>query len=651
MDAHTLELLEFSKIREIVAGYAMTTLGKELARSLRPSTDLDALRQAHLEVTEMVEALLANQAPPLGGLSDIRLLVRRASIGSMLSASELLQVKEVLACTGQMYRYRSRLSERWQGLQRILVRIEDMGSTAQSISGCVDDRGHLLDMASPELGRIRHLKRQLDDRIQSQIKRLLRDAEFRKILRYPSATTSGEHHVFPVAANYRHKVPGIIHRTSATGDTVFIEPSSVAQISAERALITADENKEESRILRQLTSEVAKVSRPLLHAIDVLTQMDLLYAKGRFSAEYRHFAPELNHQGRLWLRQVRHPILEHLQRFGLRQAPLSTVRIADQSNSRPAIHTDAAVVPIDVRLGMEFDILIITGPNTGGKTVALKTVGLVCLMAQCGLHIPAGEGSQVPLHEDILADIGDEQSLEQSLSTFSSHVSRIAFILGRVNPRALVLLDELGAGTDPSEGAALGQAILDELRQSGCRAMVTTHLGDLKNYALKNDRVENAAVEFDIESLKPTYRLLLGQFGMSNALQIARRLGLSKSLMRRAKFYLHRKQRKSQQVKELHDLREKTASARQQALEAERQAQRERELLEEKQRAVEQVLEEARRLEQWRRKLQPGKSVCIPQYDRPGKVVRVDMSRGLVVVKAGIGQWEVPLSDVQPETS
>ena len=461
MEAHTLELLEFNKIREIVAGYAMTSLGKELARALRPSTQLDALRQTHREITEMTEAIAAQLHPPLQGLTDVRLLVRRAGIGSMLAATELIQIKDVLHCTGQIYRYRSRLHERWQCLQQMLARIDDLGVTAQTISGCIDDRGHVLDLASPELSRVRMQLRQVDDRIQNQIKKLLRDAEFRKILRYPSATMSGDHYVFPVATNFRHKVQGVVHRTSATGDTVFIEPSQIAQLSAERSLLVAEEQKEEHRVLRQLTAAVARVAKPLLHAIDALAQVDLLLAKGKFSVDYGHFAPELNNVGRLWLRQARHPLLEHLQRHGLRKAPPGSDAAQDEQHSGQSAAQSNQVVPIDVRLGIEFDLLIITGPNTGGKTVALKTVGLVCMMAQAGLHIPAGEGSQVPVFEQILADIGDEQSIEQSLSTFSSHMTRIASILQQINPNILVLLDELGAGTDPSEGAALGWAILD----------------------------------------------------------------------------------------------------------------------------------------------------------------------------------------------
>jgi DNA mismatch repair protein MutS2 len=306
-------------------------------------------------------------------------------------------------------------------------------------------------------------------------------------------------------------------------------------------------------------------------------------------------------------------------------------------------------VPIDVRLGTPFNMLIITGPNTGGKTVTLKTTALLCLMAQAGMHIPAGQGSNVPVFTQIFADIGDEQSLEQSLSTFSSHISRIASILKNADAKSLVMLDELGAGTDPVEGAALGRAILDQLDHIGCRAMVTTHLGDLKTYAFNNERAENAAVEFDVETLQPTYRLHIGQFGMSNALKIARRLKLPRDLLKRAHKYLRRRQRRAPELMQLQQKREEAEKARTEALEAQLDAQKQREEYAQKVADIERQQREAETLRAWRNGLKNNDTVWVPKYDKHGKVVRVDHKRNVAVVSLGLGQWEVTFDEIFPQ--
>jgi DNA mismatch repair protein MutS2 len=648
MDAHTLELLEFGKIRELLAGYAACSLGKELARQLEPGTDAERIRTELTLVGEMVDALGEGLAPPFGGLHDVRLIVRRAAIGAQLTIEQLLEVADTLTCTGNIYRYRMRLGDRHLRLADLIAPIEDLGAVAKTISGCIDGRGHVLDMASRELAQVRQKLGDVEERVQNQIRRLLRDPELRKILRYPNATVSGDHYVLPVAVNHRHKLQGVVHRTSSTGETLFIEPAGIASLSAERAVLKGEEDREIRRVLRRLSGEVARVAKPLTFALDILARLDLVTAKAHFSREYGMYAPEINTEGQLWLRQARHPLLLHLFREGEPAALAAGLRGNHPAANAAGSREPRSVVPVDIRLGFGFNMLIITGPNTGGKTVCLKTAGLLALMAQSGMHIPAGEGSNVPVFHHILADIGDEQSLEQSLSTFSSHVSRIASIVREADSQSLVLLDELGAGTDPTEGAALGRAILDELDRIGCRAMVTTHLGDLKTYAFHNDRAENGAVEFDIETLRPTYRLHIGQFGMSNALRIARRLKLPRDLLRRANRYLRRRQRRAPEMAQLQRLREETEKAREEALQAQHEAERQREELRQKTETLEREKAEAAALREARLKLQPNDVVKVPRFDKPGRIVRVDFKRNIALVSVGLGQWEVPLEEVFP---
>lgn len=632
MDAHTLELLEFAKVREILAGFAVSSLGGELARQVAPMTDAARIREELGLVSEMVAALDNGQPPPLTGLHDVRLVARRAAIGTMLSAEQLLQVSETLTCTGAIYRYRMRLDGKWQGLIEMLAGIEDMGIVARTIGGCIDGRGHILDMASRELAAVRQKLYEVDEKVKNEVKRLLRDPELRKILSYPNATVNGDHYVLPVSANHRAKVQGIVHRVSPTGETVYIEPASISNYSAERITLKAEEDREEKRILRRLSAEVGRVSKPLIFALDVIARLDLVTAKAHFSREYNMGCPEINTDGKLWLRTARHPILEHL------------FRLEAKTVAKPR-----TVVPIEIRLGVGFNMLIITGPNTGGKTVTLKTTGLLSVMALSGMHINAQSGSTVPLFKHILADIGDEQSLEQSLSTFSSHVTRIATILQQADKNSLILLDELGAGTDPTEGAALGRAILDELDILGCRAIVTTHLGDLKTYAFNNDRAENGAVEFSVETLRPTYRLHIGQFGMSNALRIARRLKLPKELLKRAHRYLKRRKGKTGELIRLQQLREDAEKAREAALAAQHEADKQKAEYEAKVATMEREAEELAALQEWRARLSANEKVRVTRFDSVGRVVKVDAKKQTVTVSVGLGQWEIPFDEIHPE--
>ena len=416
-------------------------------------------------------------------------------------------------------------------------------------------------------------------------------------------------------------------------------------------------------MLRWLSAQVGQVDEALLVSLATLADLDLIYAQGRYSLDYRMAPPNFNEEGRIALRSARHPLLEALFRSWRREAregrseeeAASSDRLPEPSSPTPdpsRLTPPNEVVPIDVTLGYRANILVITGPNTGGKTVAIKTVALLAVMAQCGLHVPAAEGSQLPVFDQVLADIGDEQSLEQSLSTFSSHIRRIREIFAAATERSLVVLDELGAGTDPAEGAALGRAILDELDSIGCRAIVTTHIGDLKTYAFSNPRAENAAVEFDLESLRPLYRLRIGDIGQSNALLIARRLELPEHIVERAEIYLRQvKGRELPEWEVIARLRKEAEEARQAALEAKAEADRTREALARRLADLQTQESKEAKLAEARARLQPGDRVVVPRfgYDRPGRVVKLDTRKGMAQVAIGMMKWDVPIRELVPQ--
>jgi DNA mismatch repair protein MutS2 len=635
MDTHTLELLEFAKVREIVANYAACSLGKNAARSLEPSTDPGEIRHRQALTTEMAETLSAGLAPPLGGLHDIRENVRRARVGSVLSAEELAETTEVLVAIGNLDRWLGKMGEEFPRLGALKAEVGEFSGLANAISSCLDSRGVILDTASRKLSEIRQEIQRAEERIQETLRRMLRSNELKRILRYPNFTMVGHHYVLPIAKDHRGEIQGTVLRTSASNETVFIEPQAIAEKSAELSFLRAREAKEIRRILRWLTAQVGQVADSLLATLETAAIVDLVHAKGRYSLDFRMSPPDFNEEGKLALRGARHPLLEALFR--------TEKEVAERRQ----------VVPIDVTLGLRSNLLVVTGPNTGGKTVALKTVALLAVMGQSGLHIPAGEGSLLPIFDDVLADIGDEQSLEQSLSTFSSHIRRVSQILRVATERSLVILDEMGAGTDPAEGAALGRAILDELDSIGCRAIVTTHIGDLKTYAFSNPRAENAAVEFDEESLKPLYRLRIGDIGRSNALLIARRLELPEHLVTRAGRYLEQSHGKELPEWEMiQKMRRDAESARQSALEMQAEAQRTREALNQRLLDLQKQNENEARVAEARARLQVGDRVVVPRfgYDRPGRVVKIDAKKQVAVVMIGQMKWDVPIAELIPQT-
>ena len=464
MDGHTLELLDFEKIRTLVAARAACALGKMAARQIEPSVDPGEIHNRQSLTTEMVEALGSGLRPPFGGLHDIRQLVRRAQVGGILEAEELAETVETLRAIGNLDQWIARIGDQFPRLGGLRQGVGEFSGLAVAIDGCLDSRGIVLDTASRRLSVLRREIGQVEERIQETLRHMLRSPDIRRYLRYPNFTMVGHHYVLPVSKDHRGEIQGSVLRTSASNETVYIEPMVISEKSAQLSLLRAREAKEVRRILRWLSAQVGMVSESLLGTLETMAELDLIHARARLSNDYRMSPPHFNQEGRLVLRGARHPLLEALFRGdpALLKAPPEEVAhpetgqgqdpiAPEQPRATPAPNEVRTVVPIDVNLGVRFQVLIVTGPNTGGKTVALKTVGLLAVMAQSGLHVPAGEGSEFPVFDDVLTDIGDEQSLEQSLSTFSSHVRRISEILGKATARSLVLLDEMGAGTDPAD--------------------------------------------------------------------------------------------------------------------------------------------------------------------------------------------------------
>jgi DNA mismatch repair protein MutS2 len=679
MDTHTLELLDFDKVRALVAARAACSLGKAAAILIEPSVDPGEIHNRQALTTEMAEALSSGLRPPFGGLHDIRHLARRAQQGSVLEAEELAETIETLRAIGNLAVWLARVGDQFPRLGGLRQEVGEFSGLAVAIEGCLDNRGKVLDAASRRLSVLRREIGRAQERIQETLRQMLRSPEIRRVLRFPNFTMVGHHYVLPVAKDHRGEVQGSVLRTSASNETVYVEPTAISEQSAQLSFLRAREAKEVRRILRWLSAQVGMVAEDLLGTLDAMAELDLIHARARLSIDYRMSAPHFNQEGRLVLRNARHPLLEALFRGDpaivaptIRPAatvaeqievvstdaaplasapPLESRSIAD-SPDRLVTPEPRVVTPIDVNLGLRFRVLIVTGPNTGGKTVALKTVGLLAIMAQSGLHVPTGEGSQFPIFDDVLTDIGDEQSLEQSLSTFSSHVGRIREILGQATSRSLVLLDELGAGTDPTDGAALGRAILDELDRIGCRAIVTTHIGDLKTYALSNAGAENAAVEFDEDTFRPKYRLLIGDIGLSNALKIARQLRLPEHVVARAEVYLAQSRSGGAPEWEvLVRLRKEAEEAREAAMTAQAEAERTREALAERMAELQKESQKADTIAEARARLQPGDRVVVPRlgYDRPGRLVKLDPRKKSAVVAIGHVTWNVAIDELIPQ--
>jgi len=510
MNSKALTTLEFPKIIEMLSSRAISPMGKARATALTPMTDIVDISCAQEETTAATGYILRKGSLPLGGIKDIQPFITRALAGGMLYIEDLLNVSDFLYVCGKAMTYgRQEKNVEPTSLTPYFEGILTAPSLEAEINRCIKSSTEIADNASPKLNDIRRNVKQAHDKVRDQLQSVIRSGAYKDMLQDAIVTLRGDRFCVPVKADQRANFPGMVHDQSATGATVFMEPLAVVQLNNKIKELHFEEKREEERILMKLSGQVADEAEILTASINNLTYLDFVFAKGELSLAQEATPPVFNDRGYIHITKGRHPLLK-----------------------------PDTVVPTDIWLGGEFSMLLITGPNTGGKTVALKTVGLLTCMGQSGLHIPASEHSQLAVFDEVFADIGDEQSIEQSLSTFSSHMSNIVGILGQLGGQCLVLLDELGAGTDPTEGAALAIAILQYLQQSGARAAITTHYSELKLYALSTPGVENASCEFDVETLRPTYRLLIGVPGKSNAFAIAARLGLPAGIIDQAKAVL-----------------------------------------------------------------------------------------------------------------
>src|SRR6056297_1756268 len=514
---HSLEVLEYKKIIKMTADRAATKIGKEIVENLEPVNNSDYIKERLAELSALKSMVAEFSTPPFGGVRDIRDDLKKAAKGSVLSTDAVSRVRSTLRGVSEMQRYLDsiksdldpRIIEReYQIIYDLASDLQSRPGLAREIDRCIDEYGEVADDASSKLRSLRSKMDSIENSIRDKLDSIIKSKHYQDMLQENIITRRENRYVVPVKQEQRNNFDGIVHGQSASGLTLFMEPMSVVRLNNELREVRAKESAEIQRILQMLSSKIAQNEEILKRDLMIISRLDSITAAAKFSLDFDCNAPEINEKGIIELNQARHPLLK--------EDP----------------------VPIDLKLGDDISTLVITGPNTGGKTVALKTVGLLTLMTQTGLHIPAAANSTVAVFKKIFADIGDEQSIEQSLSTFSSHMHRIREFLAESDDSTLVLMDELGVGTDPEEGAALGISILEKLQEKNAITIATTHYSQLKSYAYTTDQVENASVEFDIETLKPTYKLIMGVPGGSNAFEIALRLGIPQEIIDRARTLL-----------------------------------------------------------------------------------------------------------------
>ncbi|MBS9361611.1 endonuclease MutS2 [Listeria welshimeri] len=509
MEKKVEAILEFDKIKKQLTEFASSSLGEQAILELAPATDFQVVQKSQLETEEGAKIIRLRGSAPITGLTDVFAHLKRLEIGGDLNGLEIYQIGSNLRVSRQMKNFMTDLLEMGVELP-LLGALSDellvLKEVEEDIAISVDESGKILDTASEALSTIRRTLRRTEDRVREKLESYLRDRNASKMLSDAVITIRNDRYVIPVKQEYKGHYGGIVHDQSASGQTLFIEPQSVVDLNNERKALQAKEKQEIERILAEISASLAGWINEIHHNTFILSRYDFIFAKARFGKAMKAVTPHLSGAGIVHLIAARHPLLDA-----------------------------ANVVANDIYLGEDFTTIVITGPNTGGKTITLKTLGLLTLMAQSGLQIPAQEDSTIAVFEHVFADIGDEQSIEQSLSTFSSHMTNIVSILEKVNHKSLILYDELGAGTDPQEGAALAIAILDASHEKGASVVATTHYPELKAYGYNRVHATNASVEFNVETLSPTYKLLIGVPGRSNAFDISRRLGLSENIITEAR--------------------------------------------------------------------------------------------------------------------
>ena len=578
----SIRVLELPQLLERLSQKAVSEAAKERALRLTPSTDADDVRRLQDE-TDAARALIGLRgSPSFSGVKDVREALARAERGGMLNPRELLTIAGLLTNSRRVREYYEADQGEGTVLDRMFDSLHANCFLEDKITTSILSEDEIADAASPELADIRRHKRAASAKGRQILQKIISSPSYKSTLQEALITQRDGRFVVPVKADHRGDLPGLVHDISASGATLFVEPMGVVQANNELKELEAKEKKEIERILFALSAEAAGFAEAILWDYDILVHLDLIFARGELSYQMDAARPEIRTDGSVSLRRARHPLLD-----------------------------PAKAVPIDIEVGRSFDTLVITGPNTGGKTVTLKTVGLLTLMAQCGLHVPAGDGSVLSTFDAILADIGDEQSIAQSLSTFSGHMRTIVELVNECDDRTLVLFDELGAGTDPAEGAALAMALIEFCRKMGCRVMATTHYAELKLYAMRTQGVINASCEFDVQTLQPTYKLLIGIPGKSNAFAISRRLGLPEEILKEAddlvgksdkdfEDVLSQLEQQRQQMEsareEAERLRQQTAKIKEQSEAYNVQLQKERDkALEQARREAQQIIEDARR--------------------------------------------------------